>query len=199
MRRLGKTRHPRTVSPAPAPFRQQLLAALPRLRRFARSLLHDAHAADDLVQSTVERALTHWHQYDQQRDLLAWLLAIAHNAHRDVQRRDARMRVTEPEELTRVQDDAQAHAAQHADPGLRLDIVQALASLNPEQRECLLLVSVECLSYAECAEVLRVPIGTVMSRIARARAALRSALTMEAPASAGSTSASSPSALRRVR
>ena len=57
--------------PAPAAFRAQLLDAIPRLRRYARSLVFDAHVADDLVQTTLERALAHWHQFDQGRDLLA--------------------------------------------------------------------------------------------------------------------------------
>ena len=116
-------------------FRQQLLGVIPRLRRYARSLVFDASAADDLVQTTLERALAHWHQFDQRRDLLVWVLSIAHNAHLDQRRRDAR--------------------------------------LSPEQREPLLLVSVEQLTYAECAEVLRIPVGTVMSRVSRARAVLR--------------------------
>ena len=68
---------------APPAFRQQLLAAIPRLRRYARSLVFDAHAADDIVQTTLERALAHWHQFDQRRDLLVWAIAIAHNAHMD--------------------------------------------------------------------------------------------------------------------
>ena len=58
--------------PAPAAFRQQLLGAIPRLRRYARSLVFDASAADDLVQTALERALTHWHQFDQRRDILVW-------------------------------------------------------------------------------------------------------------------------------
>ena len=74
-------------------FRQQLLGVIPRLRRYARSLVFDAAAADDLVQTTLERALAHWHQFDQRRDLLVWVLSIAHNAHLDQRRRDARLSV----------------------------------------------------------------------------------------------------------
>ena len=156
---------------APAAFRHQLLAAIPRLRRYAHSLAMDAGTADDLVQTTLERALSHWHQFDQRRDMLVWALSIAHNAYRDSQRRNARLSIVDPQEL---QDE---HDRQRSDPGvdvgLRMDLLAALQRISPEQREPLLLVSVEELSYAECAEVLHIPIGTVMSRVSRARAALR--------------------------
>ena len=76
---------------APDAFRQQLLGAIPRVRRYARSLAFDPAAADDLVQTTLERALSHWHQFDQQRDIVAWLLSITHNAFLDLRRRDQRM------------------------------------------------------------------------------------------------------------
>ncbi len=156
---------------APDSFRQQLLAAIPRLRRYARSLVFEPAPADDLVQATLERALSHWHQFDQRRDMVLWLLSIAHNAFLDSRRRDARLQVLDPQQVQLHQD------LQGADPGvdvgLRLDLAAALARLSPEQRETLLLVSVEQLSYAECAEALGIPIGTVMSRVSRARAVLR--------------------------
>ena len=159
------------MNPAPAAFREQLLGAIPRLRRYARSLVHDAAKADDLVQSALERALTHWHQFDQRRDMLVWLLAIAHNAQRDQQRRDHRLSVLDPEQLQHVQDERGSDAG--ADVALQMDLTAALLRLNPDQREALLLVCVEQLSYAEVAEVTRVPVGTVMSRVCRARAAMR--------------------------
>lgn len=167
---------------APAAFRQQLLGAIPRLRRYARSLVFDASAADDLVQTALERALSHWHQFDQRRDILVWTLSIAHNAYMDDRRRHARMPLAEPRA-----DDARGasiderHAAETPDIGLRLDLVAALQRLPLEQREPLLLVTLEQLSYAECAELLRIPIGTVMSRISRARVALRALLDGRAP------------------
>ena len=157
---------------APDTFRQQLLAALPRLRRYARSLVFDRAAADDLTQTALERALSHWHQLDQRRDLLVWLLSIAHNAHLDQQRREQRMVAAGPVDALH---DALTHAVT-PDPGLRLDLLTALARLSAEHREILLLAGVEQLHYAECAEVLQIPIGTVMSRLARARLALRLAL-----------------------
>ena len=159
---------------APAAFRQQLLAAIPRLRRYARSLMLDAHSADDLVQTTLERALARWHQFDQRRDLAVWLIGIAHHAHLDELRRNARLSVVDPAQ-------AQAQADMRSfepgpDLGLRVDLLAALRRLPLEQREPLLLVAVEQLSYAECATVLHVPIGTVMSRISRGRVALRALL-----------------------
>ena len=155
----------------PTSFRQQLLGTIPRLRRYARSLLIDAAAADDLVQTALERALSHWHQFDQRRDMVVWLLSIAHNAHRDTQRRGMRLVIVDPQVLQVEQDHQRSDPG--ADVGLRMDLLAALHRLTPEQREPLLLVTVEDLSYAECAEVLHIPIGTVMSRISRARAALR--------------------------
>ncbi|MES2991066.1 MAG: sigma-70 family RNA polymerase sigma factor [Pseudomonadota bacterium] len=164
---------------APAAFRQQLLGAIPRLRRYARSLVFDPHAADDLVQTALERALAHWHQFDQQRDILVWTLSIAHNAYMDDRRRQARMPVAEPRDPGAGLEER--HAAETPDLGLRLDLVAALQQLPVEQREPLLLVTLEQLSYAECAELLRIPVGTVMSRISRGRAALRALLDGRAP------------------
>ena len=156
---------------APDAFRQQLLAAIPRLRRYARSLVFDASGADDLVQGTLERALSHWHQFDQRRDMALWLLSIAHNAFLDGRRRDARLAVLEPQRLQAQQDALASDPG--VDVGLRLDLGAALARLAPEQREVLLMVSVEQFSYAECAQALGIPIGTVMSRVSRARGSLR--------------------------
>ena len=156
---------------APPAFRRQLLDAVPRLRRYARALTFDPAAADDLSQQALERALTHWQQFDPQREMGVWLLSIAHNAHLDSLRRESRMTVTDPSELQRTQDDKQSDNSHVL--GLRLDLEAALARLPADQRQPLLLVCVEQLSYAEVAEVLRIPIGTVMSRVCRGRAALR--------------------------
>jgi RNA polymerase sigma-70 factor, ECF subfamily len=156
---------------APDSFRQQLLAAIPRLRRYARSLVFDASAADDLVQTALERALSHWHQFDQRRDILVWTLSIAHNAHLDERRRQARFNLVEPRDGEPPAVDRLV--ANSPDIGLRLDLLAALQRLPVEQREPLLLVTIEQASYAECAELLQIPIGTVMSRISRGRSALR--------------------------
>ena len=160
---------------APTAFRQQLLGAIPRLRRYARSLVFDASTADDLVQTALERALAHWHQFDQRRDILVWTISIAHNAYMDDRRRNARFNLVTPHES---QPDALHDVADagSADVGLRIDLVAALNQLPLDQREPLLLVALEQFSYAEVAEVLRIPIGTVMSRISRGRVALRAFL-----------------------
>lgn len=172
------------MNSAPASFRQQLIGHIPRLRRYARTLVFDADRADDLVQNALERALTHWHQFDQRRDMLVWLLSIAHNAHLDQLRRDRRLATFDPGDLQDMQDRAGGDAG--ADVGLRMDLVAALGRLTPEQRESLLLVCVEQLSYAEVAEVMQVPLGTVMSRVCRARAAMRQLLEgRRVPAGAG--------------
>lgn len=165
---------------APSAFRRQLLDVIPRLRRYARTLSFDPAAADDLCQQTLERALLHWQQFDPLRDMGVWVLSIAHNAHLDLVRREARMTVTDPAELQRVQDETQADHGHNL--GLRLDLEAALAQLPPEQRQPLLLVCVEQLSYAEVAEVLRIPVGTVMSRVCRGRATLRRFLDGQGPA-----------------
>ena len=102
------------------------------------------------------------------------MLSIAHNAWQDWRRHEARMSAQAPEELQREQD---RHGGDPgADVGLRLDLLAALKQLRPEQVEPLLLVCVEQLTYAECAEVLGIPVGTVMSRVCRARAQLRGLL-----------------------
>jgi RNA polymerase sigma-70 factor (ECF subfamily) len=155
---------------APPAFRQQLLGAIPRLRRYARSLVYDTAAADDIVQTALERALGHWRQFDPQRDLVLWLLAIAHNAYLDTLRRDRHLDVLPPERVHEVLDHYQYH---EPDIALQMDLVAALDRLSADQRTALMLVAVEQLSYAEAADVLQVPAGTVMSRVCRARAAMR--------------------------
>ena len=103
---------------APEPFRQQLLDTLPRLRRYARSLSFDHANADDLVQTTAERALAHWHQFDQRRDIRVWLLSIAHNAHLDRIRREQRYTLVDPDQLAERRE-----APAPGDPGLRMDLL----------------------------------------------------------------------------
>ena len=181
---------------APAAFRQQLLGAIPRLRRYARSLVFDLHLADDLVQTALERALTHWHQFDQRRDIALWVLAILHNAHLDLRRKEGRSSAMAPDELS-AELDARTPQPGH-DHGLRIDLEAALRRLAPDHRDVLLLVGVEQLSYAEAAELLGVPVGTVMSRLSRARTALRAALDGGAVPRPSPASAGAPGALRRV-
>ena len=140
--------------------------------------MFDASTADDLVQTALERALAHWHQFDQRRDILVWMISIVHNAYMDDRRRNARFNLVTPHES---QPDALHDVADagSADVGLRIGLVAAQTQLPLEQREPLRLVALEQFSYAEVAEVLRIPIGTVMSRISRisrGRVALRALL-----------------------
>lgn len=140
---------------------------IPALRRYARSLLRDRAAADDLVQDSLERAITHWHQRRQQNDARAWLFTIVHNLAinrlRQAARRGAHVPIDEVDEgnfaVPPHQQDRIHHQA----------VLDALARLSDEHRSILLLISVEDLSYAEAASVVGVPIGTVMSRLSRAR------------------------------
>ena len=140
--------------------------------------MFDASTADDLVQTALERALAHWQQFDQRRDILVWTISIVHNGYRDDRRRNARFNLVTPHES---QPDALHDVADagSADVGLRIGLVAAQTQLPLEQREPLRLVALEQFSYAEVAEVLRIPIGTVMSRISRisrGRVALRALL-----------------------
>lgn len=166
---------------APPAFREQLLGAIPRLRRYARSLVFDTSAADDIVQTALERALGHWRQFDPRRDMVLWLLAIAHNAWLDAIRRDRHLDVVAPERIAEVMDRERSH---EPDVGLQIDLVAALSHLSPDQRSAMMLVAVEQLSYAEAAEVLQVPEGTVMSRVSRARVSLRAWLDGSGPSRA---------------
>ena len=146
---------------------RSLVALIPRLRRYARALVGDRAGADDLVQDTLERAWAKLHLFRQGTDLRAWLFTVMHNVHVN------RIRAARP---TEALDDDMPELAQRAAQGDALlvrDLDRAIAALPPAQREVLLLVALEDLSYEEAAQVLGIPIGTVMSRLARAREKLR--------------------------
>ena len=149
--------------------REELLAALPRLRRFARSLTGNGQDGDDLMQTTVERALQRG--WPKGVEPLAWLFKVCKNLWIDELRaRAVRVKAAQTREL----DEEPAISGEevvHAELGLRA-VERALETLPPEQRAVLVLVAVEGLSYREAADVLDTPIGTVMSRLARARGAL---------------------------
>ena len=155
--------------------RDAIVAEIPRLRRYARALTGRADAADDLVQETLQRALEKWRLWQRDRDLRPWLFSIMHNLHVDGHRRDQRVDFCADDDLpVPVQRASQADALE-----LR-DLERALALLPPEQREVLLLVGLEELSYAEVARALLIPQGTVMSRLSRARTRLKAILAGEA-------------------
>jgi RNA polymerase sigma-70 factor (ECF subfamily) len=154
-------------------FHHDVEAAIPALRRYARALTRDAETADDLVQDTLVRALRSEHLFHG-GELRSWLYTILTNLNRNRLRSLSRRPV-----LTSIEDH-DAPDASGPEAGGR-DIERALALLVDEQREALLLVVLEGLTYREVAEVQGVPIGTVMSRLARARVQIKSYLDGERP------------------
>lgn len=150
---------------------------IPALRRYARALLRDRTAADDLVQDCLERAISRWHQRREDYDARAWIFTILHNLAMTRLRRSARRPVHVGLDDT---DATGLSVAASQEDGLRhRELLAALAQLPEEQRSVLLLVTVEELSYAETARVLDVPIGTVMSRLSRARERLARLMSAE--------------------
>lgn len=144
---------------------------IPRLRRYARVLLRDSVAADDLVQDCLERAISRWHQRRSDGDARTWLFTILHNLAMNRIRQTARRGPHVP-----VEDASPAAVARAPDQEAGIhhrDVMQALDRLPDDQRAVLLLVTIEELSYADTAKALGVPVGTVMSRLSRARARLR--------------------------
>jgi RNA polymerase sigma-70 factor (ECF subfamily) len=150
---------------------ERLLVWLPRLRRYARALAGARDEADDLVQDTLERAWARLHLWRGVADMRAWLFGIMHNLHVDGVRR--------PRLDTVPIDDATPESAVTPTQGERLavlDLQAALDRLPVEQKEVLLLIGLEDMSYADAARTLGIPIGTVMSRLSRGRERLRAAL-----------------------
>jgi len=157
-----------------ATFRQQVEATIPALRRYARALTRNGDIADDLVQDTLVRALRSEHLFHG-GDVRSWLYTILTNLNRNRLRSLARRPVLSPLGDNDAADQSGPEAGQR-------DIERALATLVEDQRNALLLVALEGLSYREVAEVQGVPIGTVMSRLARARAQIKAYLDGERPA-----------------
>ena len=149
----------------------QIAACMPGLRRYARGLTGDRDAADDLVQDALERAWARIGLWQRRGDLRAWLFSILHNAFID-RMRSAR---ATPEEPMHDATDAPVRGTQ-ADMLEVRDLGRALMRLAPEQRQVLLLVAVEQMSYEDVAKAIAAPIGTVMSRLSRARVRLRGVL-----------------------
>jgi RNA polymerase sigma-70 factor (ECF subfamily) len=144
-----------------------LLACLPRLRRYARALVGDRAGADDLVQDTMERAWQKLASWRRSSDMRPWLFSIMHNLHVDQRRKPVIPTVTLDDE------DALATPAYAPDRLVGYDLESALRQLAAEQREILLLVVLEEMTYEEVAATLGIPLGTVMSRLSRARERLR--------------------------
>lgn len=160
-------------------LQRAVAAEVPYLRRFARALTGDATSADDLVQACVERALTRLHLFDEDRALRTWLFTILRNLYvnelRQKKRRGPHINTgdTSESELSRSPEQLNRLAV--------IDVARALDELPDEQREVLILISVDEMSYKEIADVIGSPIGTVMSRLSRARNRLKVLMDGEAP------------------
>lgn len=150
-------------------FGTKAIAVIPRLRRYARALTGDVMQADDLVQDTLERALTKRHLWRPDSDLRAWMFTLMHNIFINQVR-------ARPSETTSSLDAEALNVPARSSPVDLLevgDIDAAIRRLPDEQRAVLLLVALEQLSYGETARVLEIPVGTVMSRLHRARERVR--------------------------
>lgn len=147
-----------------------MLEQIPRLRRYARALTGDIHQADDLVQDCLARAWSRLRLWCPGTNLRSWLFTIMHNLYANECRRRSNMPMTTAlEEIGEL-----PHAATAPDKTLELRELQAaLAALPAAQREVLLLVSLEGMRYEQVADVLSIPVGTVMSRLHRARERVR--------------------------
>lgn len=172
---------------------------IPSLRRYARVLTGDAWMADDLVQDTLERACSKWRLWAAGSDLRAWLFTLMHNIFVNQVRRSVRQAAAGTS--VNVDDVAHELAAPDAGTSQSMDLQRCLMRLPQDQRAVLLLVSLEDLSYEEVARITGVPVGTVMSRLSRARTRLREL--MDAPSSSAATAAAahagSPAPLRRLK
>jgi RNA polymerase sigma-70 factor (ECF subfamily) len=151
-------------------FGRLVEAEIPRLRRYARALTRDLTRADDLVQSCLTRAVAKQHLWQPGTDLRAWLFTLLHNQHVNYVRRAVR----EGNSVS-IEDAAPLLTVQpNAIDALQLrDLERALGKLAPEQRQVILLVGLEGISYEEVASILDIPVGTVRSRLSRGRDQLR--------------------------
>jgi RNA polymerase sigma-70 factor (ECF subfamily) len=148
-----------------------ITAEIPRLRRYAHALTRGGNWADDLVQDTLERAWSRTHLW-RGGEIRAWLFTIMHNVYANAARRYNRG----PSFVPMPEDDAPSVAGGQDEAMSLRDLRAALDQLPDEQRQVLLLVGLEQLSYAEVAAILDIPMGTVMSRLSRGRERMRSLL-----------------------
>ena len=152
-------------------FEREMLAVLPRLKRYARALTRDASDADDLVQDCVEKAFARQGTW-RGDNLQGWMMTILTNLNRN----RLRSRGRQPAFVAYDEAEELAGGQAESDPLERDRLTAALERLDPDQRAVLMLVVVEGYRYAEVAEMLRLPLGTVMSRLSRARRNLAAAL-----------------------
>ncbi|HEY3046361.1 MAG TPA: sigma-70 family RNA polymerase sigma factor [Polaromonas sp.] len=177
--------------------RSELIAQIPGLRRYARVLTGDAWAADDLVQDTLERACSKWRLWIAGSNLRAWLFTLMHNQFINQVRRSARQSNTgRTVDMETVNDEL---IATDPSPDMALDLHRCLMRLPQEQRAVLLLVSLEDMSYEEVAKVTGVPVGTVMSRLSRARSRLRELMESSPEKAAAAPSMDSKQVLHRLK
>jgi RNA polymerase sigma-70 factor (ECF subfamily) len=155
----------------------ELESQIPQLRRYARALTGDTWAADDLVQDTLERACDRWRLWKAGSDLRAWLFTLMHNLFIDGARRALR----QAGHRVDIDDAASELVAPSGGADQLLDLQRCLLRLPDEQREVLLLVTLQDLSYQDVARITGTPIGTVMSRLSRARSRLRELMDGSAP------------------
>lgn len=178
-------------------FARLIEAQIPRLRRYARALTRDVSRADDLVQNCLLRAVTKQHLWEAGTDLRAWLFTILHNQHVN----DVRRAVREGTNVAVEDVAAILPVRPNALASLELrDLEAALAKLAPEQRQVILLVGLEGMSYDEVAAILQVPVGTVRSRLSRGRDQLRLLMGMgevPAPQDSATTEAARQAEIRR--
>lgn len=167
-----------TSEPSSAPRNgAALVEHIQALRRYANVLVGNHADADDLVQEALKRALTYLESDRQIDNLRAYLFTILHNARNDALKKQARSGTQVPvEDQTLV-----SEATSQTDRIACNEVIQAMQRLSEDHRQVLLLVGVEGMSYRETAEILDLPIGTVMSRLNRARAALREVLGFHGP------------------
>lgn len=153
------------------PFTEEIIAFLPNLKRYAMSLSGRGDIADDLVQLTAERAIRNRASFDPDTKLQAWLLRILRNAWIDMTRRDKTRGTQTPiDDLPSLAGDDGSRVAEGR---LMLQQTQqAMGHISADQRDVLVLVCIQEVTYQEAADILEIPIGTVMSRLARARKAL---------------------------
>jgi RNA polymerase sigma-70 factor (ECF subfamily) len=150
---------------------QMIVAQIPHLRRYALALLGDSERADDLVQDCLERAWSRFHLFREDGNLRAWLFTIMHNVNANAARRASRRPRTVPYEHDRH---AMPVAGNQEDRVAVAALWRALEDIPVEQREVVLLVGLEQMTYEEVARILDIPVGTVMSRLHRGRERLRS-------------------------
>ncbi|MDB4874243.1 MAG: hypothetical protein JWM41_689 [Gemmatimonadetes bacterium] len=183
---------------ADSEFAAVALPLLPAIARVAHALTVDDADADDLVQETFLRAYKHWRTFERGSDCKSWLSAICRNAFFEQRRRESRSTAVEDQELeslaaARLHNSARASGVDNMFSRLDLGpaIARAIEALEPRYRDVVVLVDVEDFSYEQVAEALGIPIGTVRSRLYRARRQLQEALLAFA-VDAGYATASAP-------